>query len=270
MADVYVPKGTTDLSGLSISNNDTIIFAEGSQHVTAGLDLTSTASGLTIEAGPGFTGTLGGTDGSLQFKGATLTWKAGGGEIHFQPTSTQNVEIVGGARAYIKGGGTVGSLDIACPFARITDDVAVNTLKQRGGECTMGYNATKLQAVRMGSGSFSSERGLSGACYAFNGTQVWGRQQADLAKPAIDGSTMTVAAARISFLSLSTSTVGIEADDKSVLDARKVNNALTLSGNIGAASFGNSHLKSAFATVTTTNLDQYGGDADAGDAESGF
>ena len=57
----------------------------------------------------------------------------------------------------------------------------------------------------------------------------------------------------------------MEAGGRAVIDASKVNNALTLSGDIDALSYGLSNLKSNFATVTVTNLSEYGGDSEAGD-----
>lgn len=261
MADVFVPAGTTNLGGLSIDNNDTVIFAEGSQHVTSGLNLTTVASGLTIEAGPGFTGSVGGASGSLRFDGATLNWKAGGGELHIQPTSAQNYNIVGGARVEIKGGGTVNTLDTACPFTRVTEDVAVGNIKKRGGDMVVSHNSTKLQSIRAAGGSLTCERGLSGVAILADSQTIIGRLQSQLSAPAIDGSLFTVVAGLLDFRTLSASTIGLQAHNTRI-NAGKVQNALTLSGDIDAASAYRSNLASAFASVTIANLDEYGGDSD--------
>src|SRR5690606_6314523 len=161
-ATIYVPKGTTDLSGLSISDGDSLVFGEGSQTV-AGIDLSGLNEGLSgISVLPSFTGSIGSpSTGPLR---ADLD--SGAGKI-----------------VYNAGGGTVARRGIARGAGHASAAGVVATTRQTGGTVTQLYRSTANTNWGSEGGEFVTGRGFSGTANVWGGRVVVRREDTGATLP---------------------------------------------------------------------------------------
>lgn len=267
MADVFVGKGVTDLGTLTIGNNDTIIFGEGTQFVNVGLTLTAT--GLTIEARPGFGGRIGG-DGAGGLKptnAAAIDWNAGGGEFNLDVAaiaSTVNVTSVGPHRTNITGAGAVNILDTANEFISVASEVVVTTHFQRGGSGVMRHNSTDVADVWLADGaSLVLGRGLSGTA-RINGRLMVRREDslASASQPIFAGAVIELADGLFGFEgNTSTGTMALNAVGGAIDFSKALSNFTVVAAILPASVKRRSKLKSRHATVTITTETEFGGDS---------
>lgn len=274
MTDRYVPKGTTDLSTLTITNGDSIIFAEGSQHVNAGLTLTAT--GLAFEARPMFTGTVGGggAGGLKPASGFTINWRAGGGALYADPSAPASsitlIESVGAHDLYVQGGGTVAEVDTRNRSTTVTGDVVVTTYRQTGGMGQVRHNATDVGDIWLaGKGTLVCGRGLSGTARV-NGSLIVSRedQLASGSQPIWAGATVELGDGLFQFEgNASTGTITAVNATGGKVDYSKATSPFTVSATVLSSQSNKiSKLTSAYATVTA-NATQFGGDSSQDDTD---
>lgn len=172
MANIAVPRGTTDLTGLLADTNQFFIN-EGDQNITLGLDYSSLTEGFAGGyVGPGFTGNIGGgASGALKCdfdSGATATfdYAAGGGSCTYRPNGDNNLCNYlfsrSRGRLYLVDGGTVTDLHCASGYTSVGESVVVTTLLQSySADVKIGYNATVVTTGTVSGGSLNSARGFT-------------------------------------------------------------------------------------------------------------
>jgi len=268
MATIYVPKGTTDLSGLSISDGDSLVFGEGSQTV-AGIDLSGLNEGLSgISVLPSFTGSIGSPStgplrADLDSGAGKIVYNAGGGSFFYQPDGDDDlcneIECLGAGTLYLLGGGTVTLLEIARGAVHISADVVVATIRQTGGTVTQLYKSTANTNLWIEGGEFVTGRGFSGTANVWGGRVVVRREDTGATLPT--GATLNIAPdGSVKWMGGNITTVNAAGP----IDLSDAPNAMTITNlNISAKARERSRLTSKYAAVTITNLNEYVGVADA-------
>lgn len=185
----YVPAGTTDLSTVTVDDEDIVRFEEGSQYANAGL---AAWQGFTtglhrIVVRPTFTGRVGG--GGAGFlrcdidlttgEGAAtseLEYGAGGGEFHFHPgggsSLANKVRNIGAGSLFIGGGGTVTHLELGSGFTHVAEATVVTNMYQDGGKSVIQYNATGITEAGIWGGQATIQRSVSGTLDVGGGAMV--------------------------------------------------------------------------------------------------
>lgn len=172
MANVSIPRGTTDLTGLLADTNQFFIN-EGDQNISLGLDYSSLTEGFAGGyVGPGFTGNIGGgSAGALKCdfdSGATATfdYAAGGGSCTYRPNGDNNlcIQLFNRSRGklYLVDGGTVTDLHCASGYTSVGESVVVTTLLQSySADVKVGYNASVITTGTISGGTLNSARGFT-------------------------------------------------------------------------------------------------------------
>lgn len=184
MANVAIPRGTTDLTGL-LADTNAFFINEGDQNITLGLDYSSLTEGFAGGyVGPGFTGNIGGgAAGALKCdfdSGATATfdYAAGGGSCTYRPNGDNNLCIQlfsrSRGRLYLVDGGTVTDLHCASGYTSVGESVICTTLLQSySADVKLGYNATVVTTGTISGGSLNSARGFTTLnCYGGSTTST--------------------------------------------------------------------------------------------------
>lgn len=193
MADVYIAKSVTDLTGL-FSDLADVIFADGSQQITAGLNQSALTEGLSsLYGGPGFSGRIGGgsygplrvdVDGDAP---EMIHWDSPG-YLALYPGGDESlvkkIVISRGGTVDVMTGGTVTDFEVKKGYGFASGDVIVTNVRVDGGTYRQFYHATANTAVWIGSGNFTSERSFSGIAAIGHGVEaVWRRQDASATVP---------------------------------------------------------------------------------------
>lgn len=284
MARIYVGKGVTDLSTTGVANTDDLVFMEGSQEVTAGLNLSGFAAGLaTLECGPRFTGNIGtASAGPLRCdvdSGASLvTLKNGGGNVMLYPgggsSLISRIKQLGQANLYLMTGGTVTNLELgaSCRYASVTGDVIVTNYRQSGGEAYVQWITANsaIQTIIVDGGTVNFERFLDGnftGCSALisDGYVLVRRTDTSSTLPtATDGSSTAhtrVCGGTLDWQGGNMDTLTVTGDG--VFDAWNAPAAFTINVlNITEKAMKRSRFKSRHATVTVTTANIYNGETD--------
>lgn len=292
MATIYVPKGTTDLSGLGVANTDTVRFIEGNQTVTAGLtSWNAFAAGLvSLEFGPQFTGTIGGgsagnLDVDVDSGVGTLIYAAGGGSLYWGAASRTitRCKQLGQGNLYLSGGGTVTTLELGkmAKYVSVGDAVIVTNLRQSTGslfaQFPTGGNGNGFRAITIDGGVsnlerfFDSDFGLCTADISGNASVVVKRADTSATRPTGSstdgGADATQGVIRLSGNASLTWWGGnidnIEVIGDARLDLSNAPAGITIDNlKITAKAMKNSILKSRHGTITITSSTVWGGDTD--------
>lgn len=172
MANVTIPRGTVDLTGL-IADTNQVFINEGDQNITLGLDssgLTEGAAGIFVA--PGFTGNIGGgSAGAWKIDvdsgaSATFDYAAGGGSCTYRPNGDNNLCIIlysrSRGRLYLVDGGTVTDLHCSSGYTSVGESTIVTTLLQSySADVKLGYNATVVTTGTISGGTMNSARGFT-------------------------------------------------------------------------------------------------------------
>jgi len=287
MATIYVPKGTTDLSGLGVANTDTVRFIEGNQTVTAGLtSWNAFAAGLvSLEFGPQFTGTVGGgsagnLDVDVDSGVGTLIYAAGGGSLYWGAASRTitRCKQLGQGNLYLSGGGTVTNLEMGlmAKYVSIGDAVVVTNVRQSTGQLfaqfPTGGNNAAFQTIDIDGGIANLERFLDGngtlpvATISGNASVLVKRADTSATRPtATDGSNTAhtrVLGGLLKWCGGNMDIVTVQGDGR--LDLSDAPAGITINTlNITAKALKNSVLKSRHGTITFTNTPVvWGGNTD--------
>ena len=172
MANIAIPRGTSDLTGL-IADTNTVLINEGDQAITLGLDQSALTEGVAgWYVGPGFTGRIGGgSDGALKVDvdsgaSATMDYAAGGGSMTYRPNGDNNlcIQLFSRSRGklYLVDGGTVTDLHCSSGYTSVGESVVVTTLLQSySADVKIGYNATVVTTGTISGGTLNSARGFT-------------------------------------------------------------------------------------------------------------
>ena len=159
---VVIPKGTTDLSTVTVANSDAVQFLDGNQTVTAGLTgWSGFAAGLvSLYIGPRFTGNIGGAGGPLTVdidSGAALfTNEAGGGNVYVRPGGGSSlitrIKHLGQGSLFLVGGGTVTNLEMGqmAKYVSVSENVLVTNFYQSTGASFVQWHASDTTASNNG------------------------------------------------------------------------------------------------------------------------
>lgn len=185
MASVYVPKGTTDLSGLGIANGDSVYIMEGDQSIVSGTNLSGLTTLVDVVVGPGFTGNI--VDLQCDLSGV-FRYEAGGGSCSLiaNGTSTEiiaKVEAVGYGRLELKTAGTFTEVQVGSGDVLIRDAVDVTNIRQTGGKVQQYYKSTANTGLTIAGGTFLSGRGFSGTANISGGTAIFRREDSSATVP---------------------------------------------------------------------------------------
>lgn len=272
MAVVFVPKGTTDLSTLAINDGDTLVFAEGSQTVNAGLDLSdldgagagALAAIYVLET---FTGQIGtAADGPLVADvTGKIVYAAGGGMFFYDAGGASGtcakVECLGAGRFHAVGDGSITALEVSRGYVHVAASVEVTHWRQRGGEAVQRYNATGNTSWYIEGGQLTSERGFSGTGNVTGGARVV-VARVDSGSTLPSGGDLNVTGrAHIGWKGGNLGNV-LLADDGAI-DFGEAPKDLTVTSVSGSAqSLLRSNLASKYATVTISTKNQFFGTTD--------
>lgn len=260
---VYLPKGTTDLGTLASLNNETLIVAEGSQTVTAGLDQSALAADVeNIFIGERAAVSFRGTSGAFLkcSIGTLFLIKSAGGRIYYTPVGTgttttcARLKNIGAAQVFLAGGGTVVNLEIGgAGFVDIADDTNVTNIYMSGGSCNQLYKSTANTDWIIGDGaSFTTGRGWSGTARIGGGASVVVARE-DTSATLPTGATLEMAGGTLSWRGGNITTINACGD--AALDFGDAPNALTITNlTVTRGVLERSRFKSKFATITITNL----------------
>lgn len=137
-----VAAGWSDATGFA--DNATLEIRDGQQTITGGLDNSGLTEGITsLDIGPGFSGTIGGTAGPLKVDvdgsgTPQLRYAASGGALYYQAAGDDNLcaRFVNSSagRAYLVGG-TFTVLELNSGYTQVSDAVTVSssTVYMTGG-----------------------------------------------------------------------------------------------------------------------------------------
>lgn len=259
MADVIIPKGTSDLSTVSISDSDSVFAHEGSQLINAGTDLSGLTNGLTeVFFGPSTAISI---DPSAPLRvdvdqGAALFRNyAGGGHLYVRPNGNSNVittyEHLGRGKTTFTAGGTVTTLSQRSGEVFISEDVSVTTFNQRGGDCNAQYKSTVFTTLRVGGGNLRSGRGFTTAFVTGGAHCTFRREDTSATTPA--GTTLNIMQGTVRWAGGDITTVNLLGPD-AILDLSEAPYNLTIGTlNVFGDDYNKSSLASQFATVTITS-----------------
>ena len=188
MAVITIPKGTTDLSTVTVANSDGVAFYDGNQTVTAGLTGWSAfAAGLvSLYIGPRFTGNIGGASGPLTVdvdSGAALAInEAGGGNLYIRPGGVSSAitrfKHIGQGSTFFVGGGTVTNLEMGqmAKYVSVSENVLVTNFYQSTGSSFFQWHASGansgLRTIVVDGGVAQFERFLDANANAEGGTNL--------------------------------------------------------------------------------------------------
>lgn len=268
MAVVIVPKGVTDLTSYG-ADTDTLIFMEGNQTVTAGLNKSALTEGFAkIVVAETFTGTIGGASGALRCDvdsgSAVFEYNAGGGACYYNPDGDDNLcdelRIISGGTFYLVNDGTVTNCGIARGNLVCPDGVVITSLYQTGGNTTQGYNATVNANLWVSGGQITSGRGFTTA-YISDAQAIFKREDTSATVGA--GGTLNITGpAYVKWCGGNITTVNLT-HPKAVIDFSEAPNDLTVTNLNGLGqAVAKSRLSSKVATVTITNTSTLVGSAD--------
>lgn len=277
MATIFVPKGTTDISGLGIASGDYLMFNEGSQTITAGLDLSGLAAGLIgIGVGPAFTGWIGTGSSSLRCDvdaGAPneVLYQAGGGGMYLRPggghSLVTKVTHMGIGTIHLTSGGTVTNLEQVRGTTYVPDVVAVTNIFCSGGQIIQAYSGTANTSWRVAGGSLVTGRGFSGTARIGRNSHVIVRRE-DSSTTLPTGGTWEIAGRddgrhAVEWHGQNVGTVTL-LDERASIDMSNVfvDASITILGP--AAALRRCRLESKYKHVTiTATMTSYGGDPDS-------
>jgi len=207
MAVITIPKGTTDLSTVTVANSDGVAFYDGGQTVTAGLTAWSAfAAGLvSLYLGPRFVGNIGGAAGPLTVdvdSGAALVVnEAGGGNLYLRPGGVSSLitrlKHLGQGTTHLVGGGTVTNLEMGVMAKQInvSENVLVTNFWQSCGSSFFQWHASGansgLQSIVVDGGVAQFERFLDGNGAGANAT-ISGNARVIVKRENTAGSTTTL------------------------------------------------------------------------------
>lgn len=175
MATVNVPKGTTDFGTLSSFSGNSVMFGEGNQTITAGLDQSGLATPIVnIDVLQPCAVSVRGSSGSF-FKFSltgVMTMKGQGGAWYVTPNGAQGgnaavnqiarIKNIGGNQLYLAGGGTAVRLENGgAGYTSIADDTDCTTLVIDGGQVDQLYKSTANTTVHVSNGSFNTGRPIT-------------------------------------------------------------------------------------------------------------
>jgi len=175
MATQYISKSTTDLTG-ALTTDNVVVFSEGSQQVTGGMDQSGLANGLAqLLLESRFTGTIGGGAAGplivdVDVSPGIVRNNAGGGALYIKPgggnTLITTLEQVGAGATYVQSGGTVTTAGCARGMLSITTDVICTNLAVIGGTCIQAYKATVNTLLICKGGTLRTGRGITTGHFA--------------------------------------------------------------------------------------------------------
>lgn len=204
MATLYIAKGDTDLTGNLGTGGDNVIFGEGNQYITGGLNTTGAlTNGLAnVSVMRRFTGRIGGGSAGplrLQITG-TLWYDAGGGWLQLYPNGTADtaakILYTGQGRLEVVSGGTVTNFEQdggASSF--ITGDVVVTNAWLGSGESNIKYHATGITLLWVVGGKHTIERKIadSNTAYFGAGYTIFQREDTSATVPTATSCVLNVA-----------------------------------------------------------------------------
>lgn len=168
MAQVIVPAGQTTLP--SISDNDSILFAEGGQTLSGGtLDQSGLATGLTdVTINPQASVSTTAAEPLYAAITGTLRNYGAGGVFYVRPKGTGADDVneaihSGYGTTHFVTGGAVDTLRVNNGTVRVDAAVDVNNWFMTAGSAVQGYSSTANDAWTIDGGTFNSERGLAGS-----------------------------------------------------------------------------------------------------------
>lgn len=261
MATVIVPKGTTDLSGLTITDEDNLHFVEGGQVVSEGLTESGLATGLTfLRVFPTFAGSVGGAAHGA-FKADIITaleYNAGGGSFYYEPSgaadSCAKLMVAGSGRFYATGGGTIVEAQVDNAYLSIAAAVLATNIRQGGGTIEQLYNATANTDWTIDGGVFRTGRGFSGTARISGGAEiVVAREDSSSTLPT--GGTGILGDGRVKWRGGNAGTWYVGRNAMLDLSEAPADMTITVVGH--AKAIARSILKSRHATVTAT-VTEYG------------
>jgi hypothetical protein len=201
MADSYLIAGATsfaasasnwtDTNGINAANA-TCFIQSGTQTITGGLAVSISTGINNLDILPGFSGTIGGSAGSLavetdlaSFNASTqvsrIRYNAAGGLMNYSPqgaggaaNSAGFVQIIGGGFMSITGTGTIRRIE--CQSGRLLVGAAIDSIATyrwvvSGGSATIDgiSGSTKVHALTMSGGQLILKRGIQGSTMVSTG-----------------------------------------------------------------------------------------------------
>lgn len=182
-----VPKGTTDLSTVTINDTNFLLFTEGDQTITAGNNLSALTQGLSgIKFGkqarvniPAQYALRVDVDDTSTDYSPVVTFEQAGGQVWMYPGGDESlivrVKHTGAGFLGFMTGGTVTNHEQRNGRAYFTSDVALTNAYHGGGELTMKYKASGPTLINQDGGVINSERGFTSA-YLAGGMSNWRRE----------------------------------------------------------------------------------------------
>jgi hypothetical protein len=168
-ARYQVPKGTTDLTSLTIVDDGLLIFSEGDQEVTAGTNLSGISAGM---AGIYF-----GEEAQIKISAANaiqadvdnaatitpvLLYESHGGQVWIRPNGGHSVVTranhLGGGFMGFTGGGTVTTHEQSGGTSHFTGDVSLTNCYHISGDKKIKYKATAVTLLHQSGGTLLCER----------------------------------------------------------------------------------------------------------------
>lgn len=164
----FIPKGTTDLSTLSVTASGLLRSMEGSQTISVS-NFSALASLQEIYQDPA---------SSINFPPASplrvavnagspnIVKRAGGGTwyVHIDGSGTDSIsrwQSVGTGKTYFVTGGTLTSLEVGSGYHWISADVAATDIWQSGGQIDQQYSATENNNWNISGGQFNTGRAFN-------------------------------------------------------------------------------------------------------------
>lgn len=266
MATFYVPKGTTDLTGLTITDSADLIIGEGGQIIDTGLDQSALTTGFhLIEVQEPFNGDIGTAGSPLRAdvdagSAPKIQYSAQGGTFYFYPggasSSATEIECLGRGNLVLSTGGTVVALEVGNGTAYIPDTVNVTNLRMAGGVVNQLYKATANTNWHIDGGTLNTGRGFSGTGYVMGGAEVVVKRT-DTGATLPAGGTLVIADGRVKWVG---GAVTVILGSRGCIDLSEVPNpySVTVTGTAKALARSKLQSKYAFGVVTVTENEYVG------------
>lgn len=182
-----VPKGTTDLSTVTINDTNYLQFSEGDQTITAGNNLSALTQGLSgLKFGkqaqvniPASSALRVDVDDVSTDYSPILLYESNGGTVWMYPGGDESlisrVKHLGAGYLGFMTGGTVTNHEQRAGTGYFTGDVALTNCYHGGGNLTLKYKSTVVTLLNQDGGTINSERGVTTAWLA-GGVSNWRKE----------------------------------------------------------------------------------------------
>jgi hypothetical protein len=253
-----VPPGTTSLASYG-ANGDVLVFSEGDQTVSAGLDKSGLAEGFAgIEFGSGWRGVISAASPLLcdvdNGAGAYVSILSSAALICITPKGDDNLihrlRLLGSATCQLVGAqGTVTRAEVAAGRLVVSEQVTVTNLDTVGGTVTAYYHASPaavFTTVNVNGGSVHSGRSFTTAKVSAGLLNV-GREDSSLTLPT--GGTLEITGGKVIWRGGNITTLVVRGTG--VFDASMATQPFTISSlEVDATAKRNSKFQSPNATIT--------------------